>query len=367
MTSLFDPLQVGRLALPNRVVMAPLTRCRAAQPGDLPTPLMAEYYAQRASAGLIIGEATWIEPLGKGYLWTPGIHSNLQRDGWRLVTNAVHAAGGRIVCQLWHVGRVSHASVLPAGEVPVSCVAHEHEATTFALDEHGAPGRVRCTPCRALSFNEILELPGVYARSAERAIDAGFDGVEIHAANGYLLEQFLSGALNTRGDAFGGVLDNRTRLPLQVVDEVTRAIGRERVGVRCSPHSTAFGPNTDPQWNETALRLANQLGARGIAYLHVNDHTALAQASPHRELWRAMRAAFGGTLILCGGYSPESAAHELRDGIADAIAFGKPFISNPDLVERVQRGIECAPVDQATLFGGDHRGYTDYARAGCTL
>jgi N-ethylmaleimide reductase len=363
MPSLFDSLQVGRLVLPNRVVMAPLTRCRAAQPGDVPTALMAEYYAQRASAGLIISEATWIEPQAKGYLWTPGIFSAAQRDAWRQVTDAVHAAGGRIVCQLWHVGRVSHGSVLPEGMVPVSSVATEHDAHTFALDADGKPGRARCTPCRALAFEEVLALPGAYGLAAAHAIDAGFDGVEIHAANGYLLEQFLNGVLNTRDDAYGGSIENRCRLVLQVIDEVVRMIGGDRTGIRLSPHGQGIGPRPDPEWEPLSLRLMRNLSARRVAFVHINDHTAKTIDSPHRELWRAMRKEFGGPCMVCGGYTPETAERELADGIADAVVFGKPFISNPDLVERLQRGVERAPWDQATFYGGDHRGYTDYPRA----
>jgi N-ethylmaleimide reductase len=362
MSSLFDALQIGRLTLPNRVVMAPLTRCRAAQPGDVPTPLMAEYYAQRASAGLIISEATWIEPQAKGYLWTPGIVTAAQRDGWRKVTDAVHAAGGRIICQLWHVGRVSHASVLPEGMVPVSSMATEHDAHTFALDAEGKPGRVRCTPCRALAFEEVLALPRTYALAAGQAIDAGFDGVEIHAANGYLLEQFIRPTSNQRTDSYGGSIENRARFVLEAAKAAIAAIGADKVGIRLSPYGVYNDMPDYPDMASDYAYLAAKLNELGLVYIHLVDHSSMGAPEVSASIKQTIRKEFKRSLILSGGYDAARAEKELEDKACDLVAVGRPFLSNPDLVARWKSGAAVNEIDFGTFYTPGPKGFTDYPK-----
>lgn len=357
---LFQPLPLGGLALPNRIVMPPMTRSRASQPGDVPNALMAEYYAQRAGAGLIVSEGTWISPLGKGYAWTPGIHTDEQVAGWRKVTEAVHAAGGRIFAQLWHVGRLSHSSLL-GGQSPVSSSALQAEGVNvFIADNDGRPGFVQASTPRALSVEEIREIVGQYRQAARNAMAAGFDGVELHAANGYLVNQFIDSGANDRTDAYGGSLPNRLRF----LDEVARALvegtgDRQRVGIRLAPLTTLNGcVDADPETTYTAA--AKLLGEIGVGYLHIAE--ADWDDAPHMPVAfkQRLRAAFPGVLIYAGKYTGERARTALDEGWADMIAFGRPFVANPDLPERLRQGAALNLHDRDTLFGGDARGLTDY-------
>ena len=356
---LFQPLRVGALELPNRLVMAPLTRSRADQPGDVPTALNATYYAQRASAGLIVSEATQISPQGKGYAFTPGIHSDEQVAGWKLVTDAVHEAGGRIVLQLWHVGRISHPDLQPDGGLPVAPSALKPEgAQTYVSADSGM---VDIPTPRAL---EADELPGIvedYRHAAAQAKAAGFDGVEIHAANGYLIDQFLRSGSNRRTDAYGGSVENRLRLPLEVVDAVVSVWGADRVGVRISPTGT-FNAMSDEDPFATFVAFAKALGDRKLAFLEVveelfdQDGPAPEQARLSAEL----RQAFGGVYIANGGLTGDSARGRLEDATADAVSFGRAFLANPDLPARLAADAPLNEPDQATFYGGDDKGYTDY-------
>ena len=359
MTTLFDPGRFGDIAVSNRVVMAPLTRDRAS-PGQVPTALMATYYAQRATAGLIVSEGTQISPLGQGYLDTPGLHNEAQVQGWRRVTDAVHAQGGRIVVQLWHVGRISHTSLLPPGAQPVSSTARRAASKTFV-----AGGFADVSAPRALRADELPGLVDEYRQAARRALQAGFDGVEVHSANGYLLEQFLRDSINDRDDDWGGPIEHRARLLEQVVTAIVGEIGAGRTGVRLSPvtPSNDAGPDSDPQ----ALygHVVERLAARRVAFVHVvegatggpRDHAPF-DFDALRERFR--RSHPGGAWIVNNGYTREMAIDAVARGAADGVAFGKAFISNPDLVERLRRDAPLAPWQRETFYGGDAQGYTDY-------
>jgi N-ethylmaleimide reductase len=359
MTSLFDPARFGDIALANRIVMAPLTRNRA--PGQMPTPLMAAYYTQRASAGLLITEATPISPTAHGYADTPGIHTAAQAAAWRPITDAVHAAGGRIVVQLWHVGRVSHASVLPPGEVPVSSTARPASgARTLIHLPDGTLGRAECTPPRALRTEELPGVVADYAHAAQLAMEAGFDGVEIHAANGYLLEQFMRAGINDRSDAYGGDVAGRTRLVCEVLSAVAEAIGPGRTGIRVSPCTYAPGTETEADVALTYGAVAEHAGRLGLAFMEVvegmtggaRDHVPFDHA--------ALKAAFGGPWIVNNGYTRAMALETVASGAADAVAFGRPYIANPDLVRRLRDDLPWADYDRATCYGGGAEGYTLY-------
>jgi N-ethylmaleimide reductase len=353
-TDLFDPIRLGPYTLANRIVMAPLTRSRA-KVNDAPGPLHAEYYAQRASAGLIIAEATQISQQGKGYAWTPGIHSDEQVAGWRLVTDAVHAKGGRIFLQLWHVGRISHPSLQPGGALPVAPSAVKPEGQAFT--ETGFQPFV--TP-RALETDEIAGIVGQYRAAAENAKRAGFDGVEIHAANGYLIDQFLRDKTNKRTDRYGGSIENRARFLVEVVDAVVGVWGGERVGIRLSPVSPANDiADSDPE--RVFTHAVEQLNRFGLVYIHVIEGATQGprEVSGGFDLQK-LRRLFKGAYIANNAYDLGLAIEARRSGRADLVAFGRPFIANPDLVERLRRGAPLAELDRSTLYGGDARGYTDY-------
>jgi len=351
---LFNPLTLGSLKLPHRVLMAPLTRSRARQPGDVPWALNAEYYHQRGSAGLIISEATQISPQGKGYAFTPGIHSAEQVAGWRLVTDAVHKAGGRVFCQLWHVGRISHPAFQPNGELPVAPSAIRPNAQTYL---ESAGGMVDIPTPRALRTDELPAIIDQYRRAARRAKEAGFDGVEIHGANGYLLDQFTRDGTNHRDDAYGGSLENRVRLPIQVARAVAEAWGPDRVGYRISPAGT-FNDMSDSDPATTFAHLTERLSSLGLAYIHVVE--AFAGQQPDDESTAAVRAAFDGVYLANGGYTAARARERISSGRADAVTFGELFIANPDLPERFRRNAPLNEPDRSTYYGGDERGYTDY-------
>jgi 2,4-dienoyl-CoA reductase-like NADH-dependent reductase (Old Yellow Enzyme family) len=352
MTTLFDPIQLGDLLLPNRVVMAPLTRCRAGA-GRVPTDLVAEYYAQRASAGLILSEATSVSPTGVGYPDTPGIWSDAQVEGWKKATQAVHASGGRIFCQLWHVGRISDPEYL-GGALPVAPSAIAAKGTVSLL----RPQREFVTP-RAL---ETAELPGIieaYRVGAGNAKKAGFDGVEIHGANGYLLDQFLQDSSNQRTDAYGGSIENRARLLLEVTDAVISVWGPGRVGVHLAPRGDAHAMG-DSNPLATFGYVAEQLGKRGIAFIFTRESLGANRISPE------LKKRFGGVLIANEGFNRETAQQVLDAGEADAVSFGKTFIANPDLPRRLQLNVALNPYDNTTFYGYGQPdlavGYTDYGR-----
>jgi N-ethylmaleimide reductase len=350
--TLFQPTRVGAIPVANRIVMAPLTRNRAAV-GNVPSPLAATYYAQRASAGLLIAEATQICPEGQGYIATPGIHTPAQIAGWKVVTQAVHAAGGRIVLQLWHVGRISHTSLQPGGVAPVAPSAIAARAKTFT-----AEGFVDVSTPRALRLDEIPALIESYRIAALNAIAAGFDGVEVHAANGYLIDQFLRDGSNHREDAYGGSIENRTRLLAEVTAAVVTAVGADRVGVRLSPVSP-FNDAADSQPQALFGRAVERLDALRIAYVHVIE----GETGGRRDLpfdFAALRRSFRGSWIVNNGYDRRTAAAAIAAGDADLVAFGRLFIANPDLVRRLRDDAPLNVLDTSTLYGGDAHGYTDY-------
>lgn len=353
-TDLFDPVAFGPYTLSNRIVMAPLTRSRA-QTGDVPSPLAAQYYAQRASAGLIISEATQISPQGKGYAFTPGIYNEAQVKAWKEITNAVHKKGSRIFMQLWHVGRISHPALQPDGALPVGPSAIKPEGQAFI-----ETGFVPFVTPRAL---ETAEMPGIvdqYRTAAQHALAAGFDGVEIHAANGYLLDQFLRDGTNQRTDAYGGSVENRARLLLEVTQAVTEVWGAARVGVRLSPLS-AFNDIKDSDPLKLFSYVVAQLNQFGLLYLHlVEGSTGGPREVENGFDLQILRRLFKGIYMANNGYDRELAIKARHEGLADLIAFGRPFISNPDLVERMRVGAELNALDAATMYGGDAKGYIDY-------
>jgi N-ethylmaleimide reductase len=357
-TRLFQPLTVGAVELPNRVLMAPLTRMRATQPGDVPNELMATHYAQRASAGLLITEGTQVSPQGKGYADTPGIHSAEQVAGWRLVTDAVHAAGGRIAPQLWHTGRVSHES-FHDGELPVSASALPYRNRTSLKDADGNVVRADCPTPRALTTAEIADVVEDYRRATRNARAAGFDLVEIHGAHGYLLHQFLSADSNERTDEYGGSLANRARLMLEVLDAVIGEWDADHVGIRISPIGS-FNGLEDPEGAAAGLYLAEEFARRGIAFLHLSEPDWAGGPELTDEYRKELRAAFPGVIVGAGAYDTSKAERLLEAGFIDAAAFGRAFIANPDLPERLRTGAPLNEPDLATFYGGGARGYTDY-------
>jgi len=353
--ALFTPLTLGDLKLPNRIVMAPLTRNRALPAGDVPHALNAEYYAQRASAGLIISEGTQISPEGMGYAWTPGIYSAEQVAGWRLVTEAVHAKGGRIFAQLWHVGRISHTSLLPNGQAPVAPSAITPKARTF-----DGTGFVKTSPPRALETSEIPRLVEDFRLAAINAKAAGFDGIELHSANGYLIDQFLRDGSNTRTDAYGGSIENRTRLLGEVLAALVSVFPASRVGVRFSPFSSfsdAF--DSDPMATfSAAIKVADRFN---LGYLHlIEGQTGGSRTLPAGASIAALRALFRGAYMANNGYARDLAIETVESGQADLIAFGVPFIANPDLVARLKADAPLNASDSTTFYGGGAHGYTDY-------
>ncbi|HAS6160036.1 TPA: alkene reductase [Vibrio vulnificus] len=359
MSKLFEPTQLKHLDLQNRVVMAPMTRARTSQPGNIPNAMMATYYKQRASAGLIISEATQISDDSQGYSFTPGVYTDEQVAGWKSVTQAVKSQGAAMFCQLWHVGRVSHP-VFQKGAQPIAPSALAPvETKVWIADEHGNGNMVDCVEPRAMTQDDIDRVVSDFAYAAKRAIEAGFDGVEIHGGNGYLIDQFLRTNSNHRKDQYGGSRENRIRFLLQVVDAVSQAIGADKAGVRLAPFIT-FKDMNCPDIVPTILEASKQLQARDIAYLHLSE-ADWEDAPEIPESFRIeLREYFTNTIIVAGSYTQARADEVLKKGYADLVAFGRPFVSNPDLVARLKHQQPLAELDGATLFGGDERGYTDY-------
>jgi N-ethylmaleimide reductase len=352
---LFDPIQLGRYTLSNRVVMAPMTRSRAGA-GLVPTDLNAKYYAQRANAGLIITEASQVSPQGMGYVNTPGIYSPEQVAGWRKVTDAVHQAGGRIFLQLWHVGRISNPSLQPNGQQPVAPSAIKPKGESMQADFSMKPFE---TP-RALETEEIPGIVAAYAKGAENAIAAGFDGVELHGANGYLIDQFLRDGTNKRTDRYGGSVENRVRFLGEATKAVVDVVGADRVGVRLSPN-TAFNDMKDSNPRATFGAAAETLNKLGIAYLHATTWGEGDGEIPGGPIGPGFfRPLFKNRIITAAGYTKEKAEAVLKSGSADLVAFGSLYISNPDLVERLRSNAPLATPDRASMYGGDAKGYTDY-------
>ena len=354
--SLFEPVKLGDITLSNRIVMAPLTRSRAAK-GDVQGTMNAEYYQQRASAGLIVSEATNISQEGKGYAFTPGIYTEDQVAGWRIVTDAVHAAGGRIVCQLWHVGRISHPSLQPGGGLPVAPSPVKPDVQAFT-----ETGFAPMVAPRALETSEMPRLIADYAHAAQCAKQAGFDGVEIHAANGYLLEQFMRTKTNQRTDSYGGSIENRARLTLEVSEAVVKVWGGAHVGIRLSPVSPANdmdGAAGDAQ--PLYEHIVAGIETLGLGYMHIVEG---ATQGPRDNLafdYAALKRLFTGLYMANNNYDLALAEKMVSEGHADLIAFGRPFITNPDLVERLRDGLALAPSsDKSKWYGGGAEGYTDY-------
>ena len=337
---LFEPFELGPYKLPHRMVMAPLTRSRARQPGNIPSAMNACHYAQRASAAFIVSEATQVSMQGQGYAWTPGIHSREQTEGWRLVTDAVHKAGGRIFLQLWHVGRISHPALQPDHMQPVAPSAIAADGLAFIENETGEGVMAPFVEPRALQIVEIPYVINQYVRAAKHAVDAGFDGIEIHAANGYLLDQFLETGTNRRIDDYGGPIENRARMLFEVVEGVTKVWSANRVGVRLSPLGT-FNSMSDIAPEETFGFTAERLNVYGLAYLHlVNPATNALEKGDDpgpasMRMLKLMREAYKGTLIVAGGFDHDTAEAWLQNKMADLIAFGRKFLANPDLPERI--------------------------------
>ncbi|MCT9846463.1 alkene reductase [Leclercia adecarboxylata ATCC 23216 = NBRC 102595] len=368
--TLFEAYNLSGTSLSNRVVMAPMTRSRA--PCDVADTMTALYYTQRATAGLIVTEGTPVSREGQGYLFNPGIYSDDQIAGWKLTTDSVHAVGGRIFAQLWHVGRLSHPSIQEGGKLPVSPSSRKAEGTkAFGYDENGQPALIDTPAPRPLNTDEIPRLVEDFAWAAENAIAAGFDGVEIHAANGYLFEQFLNPGVNDRTDKYAAdTLDNRLRFTLEVIDAVTTRIGANRTGIRLSPYGQIFDMPVYPEINETYLALAAEIGKRELAYLHLMNQSGFSRAdgkvegsaeNGFFELMRGMKSPLNATaLILAGGLTRDLATEMIEGGEIDLAGFGANFISNPDLVARMQNGLPLAEPDRETFYGGDSKGYVDY-------
>ena len=357
---LYESYDLGNISLKNRIVMAPMTRCRAAQ-GDVPTDLMATYYAQRATAGLIITEGTPVSAKARGYLWTPGIYTQEQIDGWTKVTESVHQANGKIFMQIWHVGRISHKSLQPDNSAPEGPNDElSNETVCFAYDENGNPGNVPTSQPNAVDENRIQAIKNEFVNAALNARKAGMDGVEVHGANGYLFDQFLNSIVNTRKDNYGGSVENRCRLLLEVVDAVSDAIGSDRTGVRISPNGRFNDIPEDPEMEATFTYLARELSTRNIAFLHINDQATFGLPSIPDGLIPKLRDNFTGSIILCGGYDAKRAEQAIDQGIAELVAFGVPYIANPDLPARLENGWTLNEADRDTFYGGSEHGYTDY-------
>lgn len=354
-TKLLSPYKLSRIKLKNRIVMAPMTRSRAI--GNVPNQLMAEYYKQRAAAGLIITEGTSPSPNGLGYSRIPGIYSEGQVEGWKKITDAVHAKGGKIFVQLMHTGRISHNANMPEDAVIIAPSAVKPTGQMWT-DAHG----LQDFPIpKEMVIEEIKHTKQEYISAAANAIKAGFDGIELHGANGYLLEQFLSPVSNIRKDKYGGSIENRCRFLLEIIDDAIKVIGKDKVGLHLSPYGVASDMPHYPEIDDTYKYLAEKLNSRGILYIHLVDFSGMGAPEVPLEIKKAIHKKFQGTIILGGGYTMERAESELESGLANLIAFGKPFINNPDLVERFANGwLLSKNLDMNTFYSPGEKGYTDY-------
>ncbi|WP_275783841.1 alkene reductase [Pararhizobium gei] len=366
MASLFDPIAIGDIELANRVVMAPLTRNRS--PGAVPNSLNVTYYEQRATAGLLITEATAITHQGQGYADVPGLYTEEALNGWRQVTDAVHKAGGKIVVQMWHVGRISHTSLQPNGEKPVSASAITAKSKTYLVNEDGTGSFADTSEPRALDVSEIPGIVEDYRKAARAAIEAGFDGIEIHAANGYLIDQFLRSGSNVRTDQYGGPIENRARFLFEVVEAITKEIGEGRTGIRLSPVTPA-NDSSDPDAQALFTHVIEGLAKYKLAYIHIiegatggpRDFQQGDKPFDYKALCTAYEKAGGEAAWMTNnGYDRALAIQAVEDGKTDLVAFGKPFIANPDLVQRLKDDVPLNTPDQATFYGGGAKGYTDY-------
>lgn len=366
--TLFSAVTLGPYTLKNRIVLPPLTRSRSSQPGNIANPLMAEYYGQRTGAGFMVTEGTQIEPRGQGYAWTPGIHSAEQVEGWKHVTRAVHDKGGIIFAQLWHVGRVSHETLQPDGGAPVAPSAIRADAVKVFIETGPGEGALADpSEPRALTTAEVKALVQLYAQAARNALEAGFDGVELHCANGYLINQFISEHTNQRTDEYGGSLENRLRFLREVVAAVADVVGPQRLGVRFAPLFESTDEDrvylglveSDP--HTTYLEAVRLLNRAGIAYLSLAEADWDNAPDLPEDFYAAVRENFSGTIMYAGKYSAEKARRVLSKGYGDIFGFGRPFIANPDLPERIRNGWSLNQVDPATMYGGTDRGYTDYS------
>ena len=352
---LFEPVKVGAIELKNRISMSPMTRCRAI--GNVPNDLMAEYYRQRSGAGLIITEGTSPSPNGVGYARIPGIYSQAQIDGWKKVTGAVHAAGGKIFLQMMHTGRISHILNLPEGATVLapSAVKPAGQMWTDAAQMQDFPEP------KAMTAGELQSTKQEYITAAKNAVEAGFDGVELHGANGYLLEQFLSPVSNIRTDEYGGSIENRARFVLEVAQGVANAIGKEKTGIRLSPYGVASDMPHYPEIDATYKYLAEELNKIGIAYIHIVDHSSIGAPAVPLAIKQTIRDAFKGTVILAGGFNQETGEAALESGLGDIISIGRPFIINPDLVDRYKNNKAVSTdLDMNVFYTADAVGYTDY-------
>lgn len=357
--SLFQAFTLGGRTLKNCIVMPPMTRSRASQPGDVANDMMATYYAQRAGAGLIVSEGTQISPSAKGYAWTPGIYTPEQIAGWRKVTDAVHAKDGTMFAQLWHVGRVTHPDNI-GGEQPISSSALKAENVKIFVDNgNDEPGFVDVVEPRSMTKSDIEQVIAEYRQAALNAMEAGFDGIELHAANGYLINQFIDSEANNRTDEYGGSLENRLRFLDEVVTALVDAIGADRVGVRLAPLTTLNG-TVDANPIETYIAAAALLNKHAVVYLHIAEVDWDDAPDTPVSFKRALREAYQGVLIWAGRYNAEKAQQAIDDGLADMIGFGRPFVANPDLPDRLRHGYPLAEHDPSTLFGGSEKGLIDY-------
>lgn len=370
-STLFTPIRLGPFNLKSRIVLPPLTRSRSTQPGNIPNDVMATYYGQRSGAGFMVTEGTQIEARGQGYAWTPGIHTAAQVDGWRQVTERVHAEGGVIFAQLWHVGRVSHTTLQPDGAAPVAPSAIQAQGVSVFIETAPGVGALANPSMpRALRHDEIGALVALYAQAAENAIAAGFDGVELHAANGYLINQFISAHSNVREDEYGGSLANRLRFLREVTQAVAAKVGKERVGVRFAPlfqstdEARVYLGLVEDDPHGTYVAAIKVLEEIGIAYLSLAE-ADWDNAPELPETFRvAARQAFSGPIIYAGKYTAARGERVIQKGWGDLIAFGRPFIANPDLPQRIANGWPLNPVKPASMYGGTTVGYTDYPRFG---
>ncbi|MEI6858205.1 MAG: alkene reductase [Shewanella sp.] len=357
--ALFQPIQLGKLKLKNRIVMPPMTRSRASQPGNNANEIMAIYYGQRASAGLIVAEGTQISGMGQGYAWTPGIYTPKQISGWKLVTDAVHAKEGTIFAQLWHVGRVTHPDNI-GGKQPISSSALKAENVKVFID-NGAeePGFVDVVEPREMTKTDIKQVISEYRQAAINAIEAGFDGIELHAANGYLINQFIDSEANRRTDEYGGSIENRLRFLGEVITAMTEVIGADRIGVRLAPFTSLNG-TVDVTPVETYIAAAALLNSLDVIYIHIAEVDWDDAPETPKMFKSLIREVYQGVLIYAGRYNGENGTKAIENGVTDMIGFGRPFVANPDLPNRIKNGYPLAAHKTETLFGGTEKGLTDY-------